>query len=275
MAWYTDPVSALWEVWYNRDSYDFESGPVPAEPERKLSAADLNALNNILGRRYDSVTVRSGPAIYAKLGSNTFHSDTMSQGEAWVHHINWFLELEKNKGHLALIDEPESFLAAQGRRAFIDQIARSALRSDRQVVIGTHSLEILSRFPLANVRMFIPGSSGIQIVTPRSLIQIHDCVGIQTPIHGIALVEDELAKRLLVAIFAQYDTALTREVEVIPAGGAPEVIGGSRMEKTDRLSCFAILDGDQRFRWPGKGNESTRRCPLLSPLVPIVLKVSS
>lgn len=259
MAWYTDPVGALWEN-------DYMSGGAkltPSGPERKLSVTDLNVLNNILGRRYDSVTIQSVAVelsgymatIYAKLGSQVLSNLKMSQGELWVHHIKWFLEFDKNKGHLALIDEPESFLAAQGQRAFIDQIARSALRGDRQVVIGTHSPEMLSRFPLANIRICIPSDSGVQMITPRSLIQVHESVGIQTPIRGIALVEDELAKQLLTAIFAQYDTALTREVEIIPAGGASEVIGGSQiLEKADRLVCFAVLDGDQRSRKSGKRN---------------------
>lgn len=266
MVWYADPIEAFSELHYMCDNYDFTSEREPSEMERKLSSAELDMLNNILGRRYDAVTVRDGhvddevdmPFISARLGAKIFDNTTMSQGELWVHYISWFLEAAEDKGHLALIDEPESFLAAQGRREFIDYIARAALRNDRQVVIGTHSPEILSRFPLANVRMCIPGDSGTQVHTPRSLIQIHDCVGIDTPICGLALVEDELAKQLLSTIFAQYDTALSREVEIIAAGGASDVLNGSRiLEKTDRLTCFAVLDGDQRSRQLGKGSESS------------------
>lgn len=268
MAWYADPIGAFNELHYMFDTacFDFTSEPATSEAEHELSQADLDALNNILGRRYDRVTVRNAriddeldlPFISAMFGSKIFDNTVMSQGELWVHYINWFLEFEHDKGHLALIDEPETFLAAQGRRAFIDHIARSALRNDRQVVIGTHSPEILSRFPLENVRMCMPGDSGIHIVIPRSPIQIHDCVGIQTPIRGLALVEDELAKQLLVAIFAQYDTALTREVEIIPAGGAAEVISGHRiLGKARRLICFAILDSDQRARQPSERSESS------------------
>lgn len=273
-AWYADPVGAFSELHYMSETYDFTSERPASELEREFSPADLDALNNILGRRYDGVTVRSVriegeldmPFISAKLGSKIFDNTMMSQGELWVHYINWFLEHELDKGHLALIDEPESFLAAQGRRAFIDYIARSALRNDRQVVIGTHSPEILSRFPLPNVRMCIPGDSGTQIVTPRSLIQIHDCVGIQTPIRGLALVEDELAKQLLATIFAQYDTALAREVEIIPAGGVSEVISGSRiLEKADQLTCFAVLDGDQRSRQLGNRSEPSASVPYFLP----------
>ena len=273
MAWYVDPIGAFSDLDYIRDNYDYMPGQEPFELERRLSSVELDALNNILGRRYDSVTIRTTsadgadtPVISAKLGSKIFHNTIMSQGELWVHYINWFLELEKDKGHLALIDEPESFLAAQGRRAFIDQIARSALRSHRQVVIGTHSPEILSRFPLANIRMCIPGDSGAQIITPRSIIQVRDCVGIQTSIRGLALVEDELAKQMLTTIFARYDTALTREVEIIQAGGAAGVASGTRiLEKADRLRCFAVFDGDQRTHQSAELSESSARAPYFLP----------
>lgn len=265
MAWYTDPIGAFAELnLMHDDSYYTGSLHEITATERELSSTELNALNNILGRRYDNVTIRSVrideqfqlPFISARLGSKVFDNYLMSQGELWVHYIGWFLEHEEDKGHLALIDEPESFLSAQGRRAFIDQIAWSALRNDRQVVIGTHSPEILSRFPLANIRMCIPGDSGIQIRVPRSVSEIHDCVGIEIPIRGLVLVEDELAGQLLVAIFSQYDTALTRELEIVPVGGASQVVNGGRiLYKAKQLACFAVLDGDQQLRQSGAKGE--------------------
>lgn len=253
-AWYTDPAGVFSELDYMNQNYDFNDEPLASEEERELNRADLDALRNIIGRGYDRVTVRDGniptietPFILARSGSKLFDNTTMSQGELWVHYINWFMDYQKDRGHLALIDEPESFLAAAGRRPFIDHIACLALRNDRQVLIGTHSPEILSRFPLANVRICVPDDSGNRIITPSSLIEIYDSVGIQTSIRAIALVEDELAKQILTAIFARYDTALTREVEIIPVGGASEVRIGSRiLEKANRLACFPIFDGDQR-----------------------------
>lgn len=258
MAWYTDPIGAFAELnLMHDDGYYARSLHEITATKRELSSAELNALNNILGRRYDSVTVRSVrideksqlPFISARLGSKVLDNYLMSQGELWVHYIGWFLEHEEDKGHLALIDEPESFLSTQGRRAFIDQIAWSALRSNRQVVIGTHSPEILSRFPLASIRMCIPIDSGIQIRAPQSVSEMHDCVGINIPIRGLVLVEDELARQLLTAMFSQYDTALTRELEIVPVGGASQVVDGSRiLHKAKQLACFAVLDGDQQLR---------------------------
>ena len=160
------------------------------------------------------------PFISAHLGSKALDNTVMSQGELWAHYTNWFLESESDRGHLALLDEPEAFLASQGRRPLIDNIARLALGNDRQFMIGTHSPEMLARFPLSHVRMCVPSEAGTRIVTPQSLVQVHDCVGIETPIRSLAFVEDDLAKILLSAIFARFDIALTREVEIIPVGGA-------------------------------------------------------
>jgi hypothetical protein len=253
-VWYADPIGAFNEFSYMYDNYDFTKARPKSEIKWEVTRADLDALRNILGRRYDRVTITSGrvdselemPSIFAHLGSKTFDNTAMSQGELWVHYINWFLRNEGDTGDLALLDEPEAFLAVQGRRPFIDQIAKIALRNDRQFVIGTHSPEMLARFPLTHVRMCVPSDSGIQIVTPKSLVEIHDCVGIDTPIRALALVEDNLAKLLLSAIFARFDIALGREVEIIAVGGTAEALHGQRiMGKAQRISCVAVLDGDQ------------------------------
>ncbi|MGD0373180.1 MAG: hypothetical protein ABSB01_01145 [Streptosporangiaceae bacterium] len=258
-AWYTDPYGALSWLSHMYDNYDFGSECGGSEIERHIEGPELNEVRNILGRSYKRITVRSAfiddgagddlhlPFFSAVLGSKTFDNTTMSQGELWVHYVSWFLEHEVSKGELALLDEPEAFLAARGRRPFIDYVAHQALRRDLQVIIGTHSPEVLSRFPLANIRMCIPGGSGIQVLTPTSRFQIRECIGIETPLRGLVLVEDELAQQLLNGIFARYDTALASEVEVIPVGGASEVANGLRiLQSANRLMCFGILDADQR-----------------------------
>jgi len=253
-AWYADPIGAFNEFSYMYDNYDFTSSCTVSEAEQEVSRSGLDVLRNILGRRYDRVTVRSArvddelemPFISAYIGSKKFDNTVMSQGELWAHYTNWFLGSESDRGHLALLDEPEAFLASQGRRPLIDHIARLALSNDRQFMIGTHSPEMLARFPLTHVRMCVPSDLGTRVVTPQSLVQVHDCVGIETPIRSLALVEDDLAKILLSAIFSRFDIALTREVEIIPVGGAPEVLSGHRiMSKAERISCVAVLDGDQ------------------------------
>jgi predicted ATP-dependent endonuclease of OLD family len=136
------------------------------------------------------------------LGSKIFDNTSMSQGELWVHYVRWFLEHQVDKGNLALLDEPEAFLAARGHRPFIDEIARHALSRDLQIIIGTHSAEVLSRFPITNIRMCVQDGNGIRVVTPESHLKIRENIGLETPVHGLVLVEDEMAGQLLSGIFA-------------------------------------------------------------------------
>jgi energy-coupling factor transporter ATP-binding protein EcfA2 len=265
-AYYVDAFSALDSLSYIIDAYDFDSplrdvdtAKALKDFERNLSKAELGAIRNILGRAYDRIAVRSVfmggdandyfyvPFISASLGPEDFNNTSMSQGELWVHYVSWFLEHEVGEKRLALLDEPEAFLAARGQRPFIDHIAHQVLRQDLQLIVGTHSSEILSRFPLNNIRMCVSDGSRIQVTTPESRFQIRECIGLETPVRGIILVEDELAERLIAGIFARYDTALTCEIETVSVGGASEVITGLRILQTmGRLTCLGVLDGDQR-----------------------------
>ena len=258
-AWYIDPLLAFVWLNYMYDNFDFTSKIKRSDHERHLSKPDIRALRNILGRDYDSVTIRSAliedgtddelilPSVVAKLGAKTFDNTAMSQAELWVHYVSWFLKEKIDKGGLALIDEPEAFIAARGRRPFIDYVCHQALRRDLQLIIGTHSPEILSRFPLANIRMCVSGEDGIQIIKPESLFQIHESIGIETSVKGIVLVEDKFAEQVLSALFARYDTALTREIDIIPVNGASNVTAGVKLhENANRLSCIGVLDGNER-----------------------------
>jgi hypothetical protein len=146
-AWYVDPTDAFGWLSFMYDNYDFTSTRRKRDIEYDLKRADLNALRNILGRSYDRVTVRSAliddgadddlhlPFVTAELGSNVFDNTAMSQGELWVHYVNWFLTHQVNRGAVALLDEPETFIAARGHRPFIDHVCHQALRKELQLLL--------------------------------------------------------------------------------------------------------------------------------------------
>ena len=247
---------------------------------KDISKEGLDSFRNIIGRAYDRVSIQSAmmddgvgdnlqlPFITAESGAKVLDNTTMSQGELWVYYMHWFLRNEVDTGGLALIDEPEAFIAARGRRPFIDHIARQALSRRLQLVVGTHSPEILSRFPLANIRMCIPGDNGIRVISPTSLFQIHEHIGIETPVRGLVVVEDEMARQLLNFIFARYDTALTREIDIFVAGnggGEANVMTALKLlSSPSRLTCLAVLDADQRhkeFRTTDKSRSSIHFLP--------------
>jgi AAA domain, putative AbiEii toxin, Type IV TA system len=253
------PLQLFNELYMIFQDYNSMLRSLADDPGKDLPKAKLHVLSNITGRSYDRVTVYSAhladqefgvnvPYITAAVGDQILDSSMMSQGELWVLYVlNGYLEGEANDGSLVLFDEPEAFLATRAQRPFIDQAARQALALDAQMLISTHSPEVLARFPLPNIRMCIPGNDGVRIIRPASMVQIRESIGIETPVRVLVLVEDELAREILLTLFARYDRALTREAEIAPAGGEAQVRNGIRILRgVQRLSCLGVLDGDKQ-----------------------------
>jgi hypothetical protein len=201
-VWYTGPLRAFSDLTFLFQDYD-DLGSAHRS-SRQLKAEERRSIQNVLGRSYDRLSVHTvstlnmeglvAPYVTGIYQSREVDSSAMSNGELWVHYVSWWLQDNIPEGSLALIDEPEAFLAARGQRPFIDQIAALVLRKNMQLIVGTHSPEVLARFPLENIRMCLAGSNGIEVVEP-TWVQIQDIVGMNVPVRGLVLVEDDLAKR--------------------------------------------------------------------------------
>ncbi|MFG1838418.1 AAA family ATPase [Micromonospora sp. NPDC049175] len=254
---YCGPVYAFSEMQGMSDHIRSESGLVDCE-RYDLSADELRGLKGVLGRQYDRVSVYrlstdnlDGwdypiPAVYAEWNGRVIDNRKMSIGELWVHYILWSLR-EMEDGGLALIDEPESHISARGQRALMDEVARYCLKKNLQLIVATHSPEILSRIPMQNTLMCVPSSEGAKIVRPTSVAQIQDTVGVLPRLKGIALVEDDAAATILLAIVNRFDVSLARELEIVSAGGEANVLAGLRsMRSAARVAVVGVLDGDQR-----------------------------
>lgn len=219
---------------------------------RPYSRTEVSALRRILGKDVQaaqvfSVDLEMGdvPHFTMRIDGRTFDSTMMSLGELWV---NYVVGWKAAAGRRALlVDEPESFLAQRAVRPFLDEIARKALSTDSQIIVATHSSSVLERFPLGNILMCLPGSGGIQVVTPTSAAEVRDAVGVETPIRGVILVEDEFAAALLSAVLSDLSLGLLREVDIVACGGMSEVKAGLRvLGRSKRMPVIGVLDGDQR-----------------------------
>lgn len=270
-AWYVSPVTAMSEI----SSVFNSGGKDPIKKWRNLSKVELDALRSILGWAYDRVVVNEVPLFSAEPGEsewaipfvsarrNSVEIDTtmMSQGELWVHYLHWFLERQAGRQSLTLIDEPETFLAVRSQRPLMDLVARSVLSNEHQVIVSTHSPEVMSRFPLENIRLCVREDGKVRVISPSSFSQVRDAIGVEPTVKAVALVEDEFAAKMLEVILSQFDYTILREVEILPVSGASEVVSGIRVfSKLRRLYCFGVLDGDQRLL--GRETSSIAQLPI-------------
>jgi AAA domain, putative AbiEii toxin, Type IV TA system len=256
---YASPIYMFAELAILFQNYSWETTHFGETDRSELKTSRVRVINEILGRSYDHIQIYSksdedaqfyGPYVVASGGDSRIDSSMMSQGELWVHYVlSWLLDIEASLGDLLLLDEPESFLAPRAQRPFIDEMARQVLANESQLIIGTHSPEVLARFPLDNIRMCINSDDGIRVIKPSSVVQIRESIGLETAIRMVILVEDELAATLLRGLFARYDIALNRETEVVAAEGEATVIRGlEALQKLRRLNCAGVLDADQKAR---------------------------
>ncbi|MGO4518926.1 hypothetical protein AB4Y89_24300 [Terriglobus sp. 2YAB30_2] len=241
------------------------NGAVSPAPEnlellRSYRRKDLDAVRNILGKVYESASsfgwkyhdnkwIEPFPHIIAETASGRrIDNLMMSLGELWTHWLFGWCFIGAN-GWPRLLDEPESFLAQRGHRPLIDEVFRRCLEHDNQLVVATHSPQILSRFPLNNIRLCLPSADGILIAPAKSASQIFDLLGATGSVRIVVLVEDDMASHILGDLFAELDWNLARQLEIVQADGESMVIAGLRaMRNAREIGYVGILDGDCRGR---------------------------
>lgn len=215
---------------------------------------DLEALRDILGVSYDEVIYYpippdpkfspEWPYVKAKLKGKWIDSHQMSYGELSVHFIRWTLKAPWS-GPI-ILDEPEANIAHRGHSALLDEIARLALSSKKQVIVATHSSSFIERVPLSWVLMCVRSDSHLFIVEPSRASDLRDTLGIENPLQAFLVVEDEIAKITLQLILGTHDFFLSSNIEIIEAGSWVDVARTARiLSNSSRISALAILDGDQ------------------------------
>ncbi|MER7269225.1 hypothetical protein ABT344_13070 [Micromonospora carbonacea] len=285
-AWVTGGEQRIWPAYVssaelaNDFGWYYQQLPFHKEKslsEQKFKPSELVALAGILGKKYDSVSMRTvvlddmgddrqnwyqqRPYVTARVAEREFDSTSFSLGELWVYQVLWE-QGRMNPGCMFMLDEPESFLALRGHRPFVDEVARRALKDQLQLVVATHSPQVFSRFPLTNVRMCVRGSRGkIRVVEPESLVQVKRAVGLEIPVAVIVLVEDSFASEVLAGVLGCLNVSIA-DIEVVQAGGKANVIAGVRcLSGASRVRVVGVLDADQRdladgskglFALPGK-----------------------
>ncbi|WP_157897281.1 hypothetical protein [Mycobacteroides franklinii] len=234
-----------------------------AELLRHYRSQRLSAIRNILGRDYRKFSVFRIPEYLGnetvvhdpyfvgdeRVGSErAIDSSMMSTGEIWVHWLlGWEMDNLRDLSAVCLIDEPESFLSPRGHRALLDEIVRTAVSTETQFLIATHSRRMIEMFPLSCIRLCTNSAGKILVHPPRNSDQIRRSLGDRTDFSGLVLVEDKFAAQVLNLIVEHIDHSLIGRIEILATNGVHNVLGGVRsLVTSERIVLFGVLDGDCR-----------------------------
>jgi hypothetical protein len=154
--------------WRNSIWWSIQSGggPESFEPVRELVQQhfpDVKLYNPILGDE-------GQPPILIKYEEPNRPPLDIAQSGAGLHTFLSLAQLIKqSSASFVLLDEPDSHLHASQQALVLDLLTDVALGESRQVVIATHSPELIARVPPESIRWLQPGNEraegGVQTAT--------------------------------------------------------------------------------------------------------------
>ncbi len=227
-----------------------------AEKPVILSNDELSVLKTILGKEYTETKIskhnfyerKKGFAIRYKTTNVNYSEAYAGSGEIAVVKLVHDL-MQADDYSLVLLDEPETSLHPNAQKKLINFILQQTKSKKLQVVISTHSPDIIEGMPKESIKILHENLSTnkikiIENVHPENAF-IH--IGRSYSDKKIIIVEDELAKMIISKVIEETNNNDIFEVRFSP-GGESRIKQEDMLvhSKEDHSRYFVVFDGDQK-----------------------------
>jgi len=231
----------------------------PVSP-KVLSPEELERLSYVVGKVYESCSIfeiaeYAGfdrfPYFLVCANGIEYGSEGMGQGELALMLTLWVLN-DLRPGSILILEEPECHVSPRSQAALVNVIAEAAANKGIWTIITTHSPIVASRIPTEHLRLLVREGTHVKVLDSVHRHEVATVLGGGLSFGGIALVEDDVAQELTVAILEEFAPDLLRQLEIIPAGGESRVSAALAAFPRSRrwFRLIGVLDGDQRGRMP-------------------------
>lgn len=221
---------------------------------REFSTTDLERLRYVLARDYDVVSVYEVepfdddtvlPIFVVKDGALQYDFRSMGLGELAALVTVWGID-RASPNSIVLLEEPETFLSSHGAAALMDILAERIVRRRLSVVVSTHSLDVIRRVPVQNIRVLIASpTSGSSYLAPQSVFEVERLLGTFSSSGRVLLVEDDAAAVLAQELIARFLGLWGQGVELVVMSGAEPIRSVCRLLPPFNTSrVIGVLDGD-------------------------------
>ncbi|MEU4788175.1 AAA family ATPase [Micromonospora tulbaghiae] len=229
-----------------------------AERAHDVTELQLRAISEILGRRYESIRVMAhryfdvdGHTVLLKSFGHRYSEAFAGSGEFAVVML---VRAVTNSPpcSLILLDEPEVSLHPGAQRKLMDFLAQQAKAHRHQIVLSTHSPEIIRDLPPNAIKVFHPSETDgrVNLISQESdSSEAFFRLGVRLPQDKTIFVEDLLAAAIVRRAMQPLGEASNSQVAITP------LPGGTNSIQTRFVPSFALtrnennlvmLDGDQR-----------------------------
>jgi len=224
----------------------------------QLPPEQVGAISAILGRNYDAISVighrffnTSGYTVILKSRHLRYSEAFAGSGEfAVVMLIKRILDAEPHS--LVLLDEPETSLHPGAQRKLMDFLVAQTKAKKLQIVLSTHSPEIVRDLPPDAIKVLQsrPDDGKIQLLGQSSHPrEAFFRLGASLADHYSIFVEDDLARAIVQRAIRPLGEVAFQSIKVsaIPGGaGGIATHFIPALAQSGQDDCLVILDGDQR-----------------------------
>jgi predicted ATPase len=209
-------------------------------------------IQRILNGSYESViqnevkhASRTGEVVTVNRDGCTYSEANMGCGEGRVQHLVQALEALPNKS-LILLEEPETSLHQSAEYLLGEYLIDVCIRKGHQVLMTTHSESLMRSLP-SQSRIFLYRDATGR-VRPIGGITTSQAISLMTAGKDKAitiLVEDDVAKTVLVELVRKVDPMLLPTIEIHIGGSANTIKSAMDTVRDSGINVIAVRDGDQ------------------------------
>jgi len=223
-----------------------------------LSNEQINEINSILGKRYDKIIILKHNIYTGDEKDYTikFYTQFESEyseayagsGETAI--VRLVYELSQVDDYsLVLLDEPETSLHPAAQKGLLLFLLKQIIRKKLQVIISTHSPDLIENMPKESIKIFYenPSINKIDVIENVYPENAFSFIGRNITDKKVIIVEDKLAKMIVEGVLKSLGEEEFFEVKFFP--------GGENRLKQEFMSVYSkeednkhyiLFDGDQR-----------------------------
>lgn len=224
-------------------------------PTEDLSDEVINWVCKILGRKYSSIKVVKhsfylfeGYTIRLQVDGRAYSEAFAGSGEYAAVMMVKKVCAASNRS-LIILDEPEVSLYPAAQRALMKFLSVQSMKKGLQVVVSTHSSEIIRDLPASAIKVLVRNDmTGLVSLFAQSTLPNEAFRQIGAPSNKhVVYVEDDLAAEILKRAIRDLGPGYANAVDFVPLGGA-ELIMNKHVPSIVRTkgAGLVILDGDRK-----------------------------
>lgn len=219
-----------------------------------LDDSQLYVISKILNKKYikgkiieHKFFVVWGTSVFLETDKYKYSDAFAGSGETAVAILVNKLHLAK-EGSLVLLDEPEICLHPGAQKRLFEYLLSSCLQKKLQIIISTHSPELIKYLPNNAIKVFTELPNGeIEVTNENNSGSAFFYLGADNEHKKIIYVEDILGKTIIEKLSLDISESILDQIEVIVHPGGAESIKksiaiSSQLKENNK---FFVLDGDK------------------------------